>query len=56
MEAEPEPVAAESEPVAAEPEPMSAEPEPLPLAASAPEQAQEPDKPKRGGWWQKITG
>ncbi len=56
VEAEPEPVAAESEPVAAEPEPMSAEPEPLPLAASAPEQAQEPDKPKRGGWWQKITG
>ncbi len=27
---------------------------PLPLAASAVEPVSEPDKPKRGGWWQKI--
>ena len=33
----------------------SPEPEPIPLAASAAETPPEPDKPKRGGWWQKIT-
>lgn len=30
------------------------EAEPIPMAASSVEQPPEPDKPKRGGWWQKI--
>ena len=36
--------------------PSAGEPtaEPLPIAASAPEAAPDPDKPKRGGWWQKM--
>ena len=33
----------------------SPEPEPMPVAASAPKAIPEPKKPKRGGWWQKIT-
>lgn len=30
------------------------EAEPVPMVASSVEQPPEPDKPKRGGWWQKI--
>ena len=51
-ETSPEPVVAETP--AAEPTEPSPEPEPVPMAASAPETEPEPDKPKRGGWWQKI--
>ena len=36
----------------AEPSP---EPEPAPIATSEPEVEPELDRPKRGGWWQKIT-
>ena len=33
----------------------SPEPEPMQMATSAPNAIPEPKKPKRGGWWQKIT-
>lgn len=48
---EPAPATTPSTTEASEP---TAEPEPMPIAASAPEPAAEPDKPKRGGWWQKM--
>ena len=63
-EAQPEAAAADEAPTAeepvvsetpaAEPTEPSLEPEPVPMTASAPETEPEPDKPKRGGWWQKI--
>ena len=33
----------------------SPEPEPMQMGTSAPNAIPEPKKPKRGGWWQKIT-
>ena len=38
-----------------EPTEPSPEHEPMQMAASAPKAIPEPKKPKRGGWWQKIT-
>lgn len=54
----PEPAVAEA--AAPEPEPVAAEPEPAPRVVEEPVAVvltpPDPDRPKRGGWWNKLAG